>query len=109
MRVPPPRAGSAATVAAVAEGDLADDGEAEPRAGGRARRERTVEAVEDERQVVGVYAGAVVAHGELAAGQPYLDRALGRAELGGVVEQVPDRDAQPVGVALGRRPRRAAR
>ena len=70
MRVPPPRAGFGRHLAAVAERDLVDDGEAEPGAGSRARRERAVEAVEDERQVVGGYAGAVVAHGELAIGQP---------------------------------------
>jgi hypothetical protein len=52
----------------VAEGDLADDREAEPRARGRARRERTVEAVEHERQVGRVYPGPVIAHGERAAG-----------------------------------------
>ena len=88
--------------AAVAKRDLADDGEAEARPRGGPGRRGPVEAVEDERQVVGVDAGAVVAHGELAVGQPDLDRPLGRAELGRVVEQVLDRHPEPVGAAVDR-------
>ena len=80
--------------------DLLHDGEPEPGARDRAGGQRPVEAVEDVRLVSGIDAWAVVAHGELAAGQPHLHRPSWRAELRGVVEQVPDRHAQPVGAAV---------
>ena len=41
----------------------------------------------------------MVAHGELAVYQPYLDWPLGRAELSRIVKQVLERDTQAVGVA----------
>jgi hypothetical protein len=44
----------------------------------------------------------VVADGQLPAAQAHLDRPAGRPEFGGVVEQVLDRDAQPLGAAVDR-------
>jgi hypothetical protein len=51
------------------------------------------------RQVTGRNAAPVVAHGELAGLQRDLHRAARRAELGRVVQQVPDCDLQPLGAA----------
>jgi hypothetical protein len=78
---------------------LADDGEPEPGARHGPGRGGPVEAVEDLGQVGGLDAGPAVAHGELAVPQPDLHPAARRAELGRVIQQVPDRDAQPVGLA----------
>ena len=62
-------------VAAVAFDGLLHDREAEPRAGLRARFDRSVEAVEHVREVVGWDAGSVVAHLEAGAGDRDLDAA----------------------------------
>jgi hypothetical protein len=86
--------------AAVAGGDLAHHGQAQARAGGRAGRVGAVEAVEDERQVRLRDARPVIPHGDLAAGHPHLHRAPRRPELDRVVEQVLQRDAQPLGAAV---------
>ena len=99
IRVPPPGADSARTDPAVAFRHLAHDREPETRAWHGPGRRRPVEAVEDMRQVGGRDTRSLVAHGELAAEQPYLHRGARRAELGRVVQQVTDRDLQPPGAA----------
>jgi len=88
----------------VALGHLADDGQPETGAGDAAGRRRPVETVEDQGQVGRGDARAVIAHGELAGPQAYLDLGAGRAELGRVVQQVAHRDLKAVGAA-GHRPR----
>jgi hypothetical protein len=85
--------------AAVAVRHLADDGEPEAGAGHTPGQRRPVEAVEHVRQVIGRNAGSVVAHGQLPGRQRDLYRAGRRPELGRVVQQVPDRDLQPLGAA----------
>jgi hypothetical protein len=51
------------------------------------------------RQVGGRDARPVVAHDQLARRQAYRHRSLRWTELGRVIQQVPDRDLQPPGVA----------
>ena len=82
---------------------------ARPRPGARApaRGGAAVEAIEDERDVLGGHAGAVVAHGDHAVGADGDLDAIG--VLGGVVEQVVDRAPDAVGRGADHaRPRRAA-
>jgi hypothetical protein len=71
---------------------LADDGQSQAGAGDGAGRWRTVEAVENVRQVLRRDTGAVVPDGELGRVQAYLDGSAGGGEFGRVVQQVPDRD-----------------
>ena len=120
-RAPPPGASPTAIDPALGLHERAADGEAEPGAGSPARDLRPVEAVEDERQVGGVHAGAVVGHreahrrarrageGAAMAGRsfarvgacPDRDRHVpaGRRELERVVEQIGDHLQQAVAVA----------
>ena len=84
-------------------GGLADDRQPEPRARLGAGVAGAVEAIEDERQVGLLKAGAVVAHGQHARVQPDLDGALWRAPFGGIVEQVGHRPGDPVTLAADER------
>src|SRR5262249_60159288 len=88
--------------AAVVFRDLANDGEAEPGARVAPRRFRAVEAVEDERLVGGTDAGAVVADRHLAVRDRQLDAADAVAPLGGVLDEVPDRPLELLGIARHR-------
>ena len=63
-------------LAAVRLGDVPDDREPEARAGQAARGRGAVEALEDEREVSIVEAGAVVAHGRRAVPRPSRRRRL---------------------------------
>lgn len=81
----------------MAFGHLADDGQAETGAGHPPRRRRPVETVEDTGQVGGRDPGSEVAHGELAQVQAHPHLAARRAELGRVIQEVPDRDRQAFG------------
>ena len=85
--------------AAVGLGGLADDRQAQPRAGLSARVPGAVEAVKDERQVLLMEARPVVADRQRAGGERHLDGAAGLAVLGGVVQQIGDRAGDPVPLA----------
>ena len=80
-------------------GDLAHDGQPEARARLRAPLRAAEEAVEELPQLVLRRPRTVVADLEHAVAQRDLDHAAGRAERGGVVEDVVDRAAEPVGHA----------
>jgi len=80
-------------------GHLADDGQPEAGSGHTPGRTGPVEAVEHMRQVVRGDTGPVVGYREFAVPQADLHRAARRTELGRVVQQVPDRDLQPLGAA----------
>src|SRR5204863_7987129 len=85
--------------AAVRFDDVPHDREAEAGPGRSARRRRTVEALEHERQVGFVDPGAVVAYDDGAAGNANVDGAARRAPLQGVAEDVRYRAGEPLGVA----------
>jgi protocatechuate 3,4-dioxygenase beta subunit len=87
-------------VTAVRLGGLADDGEPETGAGHPARARGPVEAVEDVWKVLVGQAGAVIADGDRPIGERYLHHSAGRAPLAGVVEQVRDRAADSLRLAV---------
>ena len=91
MRVPPPSAASATTWPPCDSATCRTIARPSPEPGQPARRARAVEAVEDVREVLLVDPGAVVAHHDLPVFDGDLDLAVGRAPLGGVVEEVRDR------------------
>src|SRR5690349_21773168 len=89
-RQPQPQQGAAALrgvhadAAAVALRHLADDGQAQPGARAPARLVGPEEAVEHPGAVLGRDSRPVVAHAQLPAGEPYVDRRARRAVLRGV-------------------------
>ena len=70
--------------------DAADDGEAEPGARHPARVRRSVEALEDVREILGRDAGTLIADQDPAVLDDDAYRDLGRTPLDGVVDQVAD-------------------
>src|SRR5436190_1921725 len=72
-------------------GRLPHDRQPEARPRQRPGALRAKEAVEHVWEVVVLEAWAVVAHRQLAAAQPHLDEAAGRAPLARIVDQVRDR------------------
>src|SRR6187551_1637266 len=77
-------------ISAVRLRDLADDCEAEARAGHPASGASSVEAVEDVRKILVGDPGAVISYDELSVAHLHLDLRSRRAPLRRVVEKIPD-------------------
>ena len=62
-----------------------------------------MEAVEHERQILGLESGTVIANGQDTVAERHLDDSPAAAVLGGVVEQVGDGAGDPVTLAVDQR------